>query len=149
MAIKEQISLTTPHGNELRAEVDLTNYQVNVAKVVDRLTGVMRPLTEEALLDLGDAMRAKTLQEQALAEAGHIQQTLDRFGRLASALGNNNAGLEPYLAEAKQHQDVAEHMGIQAERLQDRVLRIADRINDGVGGNAGLPNFKASGTREV
>lgn len=124
----ESISLTTPHGHEVRAEVDYTEFSLKSAKVVHSHTGVIKPLDATARDTLARALRAKQVYEHALSETEAVEHTLRGFGKLAEALGNTHPALQPYWKEASQHRQIAEDMSAQARHFHEYAMAAIDAI---------------------
>lgn len=128
MATAQIVSLTTPRGHEVRAELDYDDFAVRHAKVVNNYTGVMKPLDAVTSETLARALKAKQVYEQALSETQAVEDTLKRFGAVAMALGNDHPALEPYWREAKQHQSIADDMRDRAKHYHDDAMAAIDRL---------------------
>jgi len=148
MSTRDTVKLTTPHGHEVRAEVDYGSFHIDEAKVVNNVTGVVRPLPTDVLPDLADALRAKALHGEAESRARELEHTLGQFTKLAQALGNDHPGIKPYLDEVGQHRQVAADMAQARERLEMRVGFAADHVAERHE-NTHLPNLKDNGPRQV
>ena len=122
------VSLTTPQGHEVRAELDYDDFEVRHAKVVNNYTGVMKPLDGVTAETLARALKAKQVYEQAIAETQAVEQTLKGFGAVAMALGNDHPALEPYWREAKQHRSIAEDMRERAQHFHDDAMAAIDKL---------------------
>ncbi len=128
MAASQIVSLTTPRGHEVRAELCYDDFAVRHAKVVNNYTGVMKPLDDVTAETLARALKAKQVYEQAVAETQAVEDTLKRFGTLAMALGNEHPALEPYWREAKQHQSIAQDMRDRARHFHDDAMAAIDKL---------------------
>ena len=124
----ELVMLTTPRGHEVRAELDYEDFAVRHAKVVNHYTGVMKPLDEVTAETLARALKAKQVYEHAVAETRAVEDTLKRFGSLATALGNDHPALEPYWREANQHKTIAADMRERARHFHDDAMEAIDRL---------------------
>ncbi len=122
------VMLTTPRGHEVRAELEYDGFAVRHAKVINHYTGVMKPLDPMTAETLARALKAKQVYEHAVAETKAVEETLKRFGQLASALGNDHPALEPYWREAKQHQTIAADMRARARYFHDDAMDAIDRL---------------------
>ena len=128
MATAQIVSLTTPRGHEVRAELDYDDFAVRPVKVVNNYPGVMKTLDAVTAETLARALKAKQVYEQAVAETHAVEDTLKRFGAVAMALGNDHPALEPYWREAKQHQSIAEDMRERARHYHDDAMAAIDRL---------------------
>ena len=120
----DQLRIPTPLGHEIVARIE--DGQVVEPKVVNKYTGVMLPLGEQGALALANARQAKTIGQLTLLEADCIQHTLDGFGALAKALGNDNPAISPYLEQQRITAKTAMEMLAQAEMFVSNATRIAD-----------------------
>ena len=128
MALSEMVMLTTPHGHEVRAELDYEAFAIRHAKVVNHYTGVMKALDGPTTETLARALKAKQVYEHALAETKAVEDTLKGFGKLASALGNAHPAIEPYWREAHQHKTIAEDMRARASHFHDDAMAAIDKL---------------------
>ena len=128
MTTAQIVSMTTPCGHEVRAELDYDDFAVHHAKVVNHYTGVMKSLDAVTAQTLARALKAKQVYEQAVAETQAVEQTLKNFGAVAMALGNDHPALEPYWREAKQHQSIAADMRERAKHYHDDAMAAIDRL---------------------
>ncbi len=124
----EIVMITTPHGHEVRAELEYDSFAVRHAKVVNHYTGVMKPLDAETTETLARALKAKQVYEHAIAETKAVEKTLQGFGNLAAALGNQHPALEPYWREAEQHKTIAQDMRDRARHFHDDAMAAIDKL---------------------
>jgi hypothetical protein len=127
---RDSVSITTPQGHEVRAELDYEHFEVRQAKVVNNHTGVMKPLDDVTSATLARALRARQVYEHAVAETRAVEETLKRFGKVAVALGNQHPALEPYFREAQQHKAIAADMRARAKHFHDDAMIAIDRLAD-------------------
>ncbi|MFZ4542137.1 MAG: hypothetical protein ACOYNL_10150 [Rickettsiales bacterium] len=125
---RDTVMLTTPRGHEVMAELDYEHFEVKMAKVINHYTGVMKPLDAMTAETLARALKAKQVYEHALAETKAVEETLKRFGTLATQLGNDHPALEPYWREANQHKTIAQHMRERARHYHDDAMRAIDKL---------------------
>jgi hypothetical protein len=126
----EHVTLTTPRGHEVRAEISYDDFALRHAKVVNNYTGVMIPLDKVTAETLARALKAKQVYEHAIAETKAVEQTLKGFGNLAAALGNDHPAIEPYWREAGQHQNIARDMFVQAQNFHEAAMEAIDKLAD-------------------
>ena len=124
----ESLTLLTPLGHEIWAEMDYERGELLSAKVVHAHTGVMRPLARDCRETLERALRARQVYEHALAETSAIEDTLQGYGSLLSALGAGHPALKPYHKEAEQHRQIARDMQHHAERYYENALSAIDAL---------------------
>jgi hypothetical protein len=125
---RDTVMLTTPRGHEVLAELDYAHFEVRRAKVVNHYTGVIKPLDGHTAETLARALKAKQVYEHALAETKAVEDTLKRFGHLATALGNQNPALAPYFQEAAQHKAIAQDMHDRARHFHDDAMAAIDKL---------------------
>ena len=124
----DTVMLTTPRGHEVVAELDYDHFAVRHAKVVNRYTGVMKPLDAVTSETLARALRAKQVYDHAMTETRAVEQTLKGFGALAAALGNEHPAIEPYWREANQHKSIAQDMRERARYFHDDAMAAIDKL---------------------
>ena len=120
----DQFRIKTPQGNEIVARVE--NGQVMEPKVVQR-DGAMLPLDEKVALALANAMQASDISQRTQLEVDSIKQTLDGFGALAKALGNDNPAIRPHYEQLQITETIAQQMAMQAKSFEMQAGRIADK----------------------
>lgn len=125
-----EITMLTPQGHEVRAEIDYDDFALRHAKVVNHYTGVIRPLDKATAETLERALKAKKVYEHAIAETKAVEQTLEGFGKLAAALGNDHPAIEPYWREAGQHKNIARDMYLQAQSFHEVAMAAIDKLAD-------------------
>ena len=125
---RDTVMLTTPHGHEVFAELDYSDYAVRGAKVVNHFTGIMKPLDNQTAETLARALKAKQVYEHALAETKAVEETLKNFGKVATALGNQHPALEPYYQDAEKHKTIANHMRERARFYHDDAMAAIDKL---------------------
>ncbi len=126
----DTISLVTPRGHEVVAELDYDDFALRHAKVVNHYTGTIKPLDGQTASVLARALKAKQVYEHALAESREVETTLKRFQGLASALGDDHPALEPYKRDVNQHKNIARDMFIRAREYHDEAMGAIDRMID-------------------
>lgn len=124
------VMLTTPRGHEVCAELDYAQFDLRGARVTNHYTGVIKRLDDHTSETLARALKARQVYEHALAETRLVEDTLRRFGVLASALGNEHPALEPYWREAEQHKSIAADMRSRARHFHDDAMRVIDCLAD-------------------
>ena len=114
----DTVMLTTPRGHEVVAQLEYEGFAVRHAKVVNRYTGVMKPLDAVTAETLARALKAKQVYDHAMTETKAVEHTLKGFGKLAEALGNAHPAIEPYWREANQHKTIAQDMRERARHFR-------------------------------
>ncbi len=130
MSTKEPVTLTTPHGHEIQVVIDHANGEVN-AKVVNSMTGVIAPLSEETKRDIADLFRVSALEMQAQALAIETKAMVPGGAAMLAALGPEHPGIAPYVQEISKHEALAQQAGEAAAQLGVRVSSAADRVAEG------------------
>ena len=124
----DTVMLTTPRGHEVVAQLEYEGFAVRYAKVVNRYTGVMKPLDAVTAETLARALKAKQVYDHAMTETKAVEHTLKGFGTLAAALGNAHPAIEPYWREANQHKTIAHDMRERARHFHDDAMAAIDKL---------------------
>ena len=126
--ILETVQLKTPQGHDVLAEFDYESHEVRRAKVVHCFTGVIKPLDETISETLGHALQAKQRYEQALHETRAVEDTLNLYGTISSALGRDHPALQPYWQEMAKHSAIADDMSDRARHFYEQAMRAIDKL---------------------
>jgi hypothetical protein len=121
-----QLRIPTPQGHEIVASV--RDGQVLEPKVVNKYTGVMLPLDDEVARALANSMQAGDIGKRTQLEVESIRQTLDGFGKLALALGNDNPAIKPHYEQLEITGTIAQQMQLQEESFATQAGCIADQV---------------------
>ncbi len=124
----DPVKLTTPHGHEVMADLDHDAFALSHAQVVNRYSGVAKPLDRPTTETLVQALKAKRVYEDALAQTREAENTFKRFGNLAQALGNDHPAVAPYWAEAQKHKTIARDMLERAQEFYDQAMVAIDKL---------------------
>jgi hypothetical protein len=128
IATRETVTMKTPRGHDVLAELDYENFSVYRAKVVHGFTGVIKPLEGEAVDNLARALRARQLYEAALKEKQAVEKTVEGFGKAISSLDHRHPAVEPYWREMEQHETIAHDMGERARHFHETAMKAIDLI---------------------
>ena len=124
----DTVKLTTPQGHEVMAELDHDALALNHAKVVNRYSGIVKPLDANTTEVLTRALKAKRVYEEALAQTREAESTFKRFGGLAQALGTDHPAVAPYWEEAQKHKIIARDMLERAQQFHDDAMVVIDKL---------------------
>lgn len=127
----EKIIRNTPQGRVIEAEVDYANFQVALARVVDPLTGVRIPLSQEGLNSLTELVRNQVRHDEAVAKAAQVVAGMPEALRNLAADDPDHAGVAPYLNELGSHRQIIERTGERMAQLDLRVGTEADHVVEG------------------
>lgn len=128
----EQIILTTKHGHEVVARVSGGEKpQVTEAKVINNVTGSIRPLDTETGLLLSDSLRAAQLSDRIAQEVREIGETIKGYGERVNALGPASPILAPHYKALDFTQNLMTDFQRQATHFKDQVLHRADKLAEG------------------
>lgn len=124
---KETVSLTTPHGHRVEARVDDTNFQVEMARVINPLTGMRLPLGQETINNIAELVRNNQRHAQAINELGQVFSSMPQALRQMALTDPAHPGVAPYFRnEIEPHTQVLERTLENAEQLKLRIGTEAD-----------------------
>lgn len=123
----EPITLTTPRGHEVYAAYDHARAALIDPKHIHRYTGVMAPLDDALSHRLAQAIRARQVYWQALAESCASVALIHGLGAPAVSLGQEHPAIRPYWQEAEKHRAIAEDMASLASQHAAETFAAIDR----------------------
>ena len=122
------VTLTTPAGHDVVAELDYDHFEVRRAQVVHHYTGIIQPLDGAVTDNLARALHARALYTQAVKESDAVDEKLKSFGAVIAALGESHPALAPYCQEMAQHRHIADDMCERAKYFHRSAMEAIDKM---------------------
>lgn len=123
---KQDVSITTPHGHRVEAQVNQANFQVEMARVIAP-TGVRMPLSQDTINNIAELVRNNVLHAQAINELGQVFSNMPAALRNLASVDKTHPGVAPYFRnEIEPHTQIIERTAENAEQLRLRIGTEAD-----------------------